>query len=95
MLLPMSAVGLRVVMYFSLLWRCCGTLSSLYGRGHCLHKDDDSYNVRSTVFVMTFKRIKGIQENLRSTIDLGRRIRIQIKKSIGFTLDCVIDSETL
>ena len=44
MLLPMSAVGLRVVMYFSLLWRCCGTLSSLYGRGHCLHKDDDSYN---------------------------------------------------
>ena len=45
MLPPMSAVGLRVVMYFSLLWRCCGTLSSLYGRGHCLHKDDDSYNM--------------------------------------------------
>ena len=47
---PMSAVGLRVVMYFSLLWRCCGTLSSLYGRGHCLHKDDDSYNVLYGVY---------------------------------------------
>ena len=35
---------------------------------------------------MTFKRIKGIQENLRSTIDLGRRIRIQIKNLLDLLL---------
>ena len=35
---------------------------------------------------MTFKPIKGIQENLRSTIDLGRRIRIQIKNLLDLLL---------
>ena len=32
-----------------LLWYS-STLSSLYGRGHCLHKDDDSYNVLYEVY---------------------------------------------
>ena len=50
MLLPMSAVGLRVVMYFSLLWRCCVPLFSLYGLCYWLLKDDDSYNVLYEVY---------------------------------------------